>query len=247
MKTIKCYAIDDDRGFIQVLQTYVAKTARLEWVGSSTDPRKGLKEILSRKSDIRLVFLDVQMEPLSGLELMPQLPRDILVILCTSYREFACDAFELRALDYLLKPVPFNRFLGSISLAEAALRMEPSITSYKQDYDYFFVRVDHKSRKVMVKFDNMTHIDADGEVSHIHLVDGQKVTVSKRLGLIYKRLPKDRFVRVHNSHIINKNHLKETINGKALLLVGDKELSIPLGGRPYIDEFNRWVDGFMFP
>lgn len=246
MKTIKCYAIDDDKDFLHLLQRYVDKTARLTWEGSSTDPKKGLQEILTKKKDVGLLFLDVQMEPLSGLEVMLQLPKELHVILCTSYREFACDAYELRALDFLLKPVPFDRFLGAISLVEAAMKLEPSITSYVQDYDFFFVRAGNRSRKVMVRFDKITHIEADGEVSHVHLFGEDKLTIGKRIGVLHMRLPKDRFERVHNSYIINKKFLLETRNGKVLIAAKDETLVIPLGGRNFAGEFHNWVDSHLY-
>lgn len=242
MKTIRCYAIDDDNGFLLMLKQYVDKTARLKWEGCTTDPKKGLREILTRKNGVDLLFLDVQMEPMSGLEVMLQLPKQLHVILCTSYRKFACDAFDLRALDFLLKPVPFDRFLGAISLVEAAMQLEPSITSYVQDYDFFFVRSGNKSSKVMVRFDEITHIEADGEVSHIHLFDVSTLTISKRIGVLHKRLPRDRFERVHNSYVINKKYVHETGNGMVLLKTKDGTLTIPLGGRNFARDFHNWVD-----
>lgn len=245
MKKITCYAVDDDEGFLLMLQDYVAKTARLEWVGSSTDPQKGLNEILKRKSDIQLVFLDVQMERLDGWDVMRQLPKDLLVVLCTSYKKFAYKAFDFRPLDFLRKPFKFSRFLNAVSLAEAALHLSPTITSHTQEYHYFFVGGGTKGKRVMVKFDDITHVKADGEVSHIHRLHEPKLTVSQRLGKLEKQLPKSQFVRVHRSHMINKGHVKETGNGKVVVWSEGADVALALGGETYINEFNRWVDAYL--
>lgn len=247
MKTIKCYAIDDDADFLQIIKSHVSKTPRLEWVGSATDPVKGLRKLLDNKEGIQLAFLDVQMEPLSGLELMRQLPKAIKVVLCTSYRDFACDAFELRAIDYLLKPVSFTRFLGSVAEVEAALQYEPTILSYTQDYHFFFVCVAHKSRRIMVRFDRIVFVKADGEVSHFHFSDGSTLAVSRRLGIVYQRLPKNPFARIHHSHIINRDFLVEIKNGKVLLQhPSGGVVELDIGGKKYAGDFYRWMDEHAF-
>jgi len=246
MKTIKCYAIDDDADFLEIIKSHVSKTPRLEWVGSATDPVKGLRKLLDNKEGIQLAFLDVQMEPLSGLELMQQLPKAIKVVLCTSYRDFACDAFELRAIDYLLKPVSFTRFLGSVAEVEAALHYEPTILSYTQDYHFFFVR-GHRSRWIMVRFDRIVYIKADGEVSHFHFSDGSTLAVSRRLGIVYKRLPKKPFARIHRSHIINRDFLVEIRNGKVhLQLPSGGMVELDIGGKKYAEILYQWMDEHNF-
>lgn len=246
MKTIKCYAIDDDNNFLEVIKSFVSKTPRLEWVGSSADPIKGLRSLLGNKAGVQLAFIDVQMEPLSGLEIMRQLPKDIKVVLCTSYRDFACDAFDLRAADYLLKPLSFTRFLGAVAEVEADLRYEPSIFSHTQDYHFFFIRTDNKSRRVMIRFDSIVYIEADGEVSHFHFSDGNAITVSRRLGMVYKHLPKNLFARIHRSHIINTQYVKEVRNGIVQLahpMVSNVELDI--GGKNYAGGFYQWMEDHM--
>jgi len=247
MKTIKCYAIDDDKDFLTILKSFVAKTPRLEWQGAATDPIKGLRHILNQGKDIQLLFLDVQMEPMSGLEIIPQLPKYVKVILCTSYREFACDAFELSVTDYLLKPVSFSRFLGAVAEAEAALNYEPSIFLHTQEYHFFFVRVHNKSRRVLIRFEEITHIVADGDDSAFHMVDGEVIVVGKRLGVICKRLPKASFLRIHHSWVISVRYIKEVAYGKVLLdLPSGQVLELGLGGALYTRDFYSWVAENMF-
>lgn len=245
MKTIKCYLMDDEQEAITVIRSFVDKVPRLEAVGGETDPIRGLHE-LSQRKDVQLVFLDVQMEPLSGLEVMAQLPKDIQVILCTSYREFACDAFELKAVDYLLKPFSFNRFLQAVNSAEAALQYQPSVFAHDLEYHYFFVRTESKGKRILVNFSNINYIKADGEVTHIHLLSGGSVVVSRRIGRVYKRLPRQQFMRIHHSYIVNIARVVGINNGKVLLQGQNMDSDgLPIGSGRYARDLYSWIDDYL--
>lgn len=241
MKRIKCYVIDDERAAVSVLENYIHKTAVLQHVGSTTDPKKGLQTVV-RSRDIQLVFLDVEMEPINGLELMQQLDPEIQVVLCTAHREFAVDAFDLQALDYLAKPFPYRRFLQAIHRVEAVLNRQPAVIADGTDYHYFFVGLGSKTRRKRVEFANLRYITAEGQLSKFHLVDGETLSVNMRIGHVLQCLPRNLFLRIHQGHVVNMNEVDSCDNGFVTLKGDNGRLSL---GDVYAGDFYAWVDDYM--
>ena len=109
---IKCFIIDDEQPAINVLSAYISQIQELELVGSDTNPVKGIEKIKLLKPDV--VFLDIQMNEMNGLDVMQILHKEIKVVFCTAYSQFAVESYDLNAVDYLMKPVSFARFMKTI-------------------------------------------------------------------------------------------------------------------------------------
>ena len=241
MKNFYCYIIDDEKEDIKIIEAFIAKIPGLILAGSSTDPEQGLRTIL-KSNRINILFLDVQMEPISGLEILPQLDKHIQVVLCTSHRKFACQAYEEWPLDYLLKPFSFTRFTQVVRFAEAKLHYSPSIRAHEMDYSYFFVPTGVTGWREKVDFVELLYVTADGETVTFYMVDGTQLTVGKRLSEVYKQLPKNQFLRIHRSHVINIKAVKRIKYGKIVLNNNAKtELAI---GTTYAKEVYAWWDDY---
>jgi|SRR5690606_29009645 len=241
MKHFYCYIIDDNAEDIEIIKTFVKRIPNLILAGYAVDPLKGLRE-LRKLSAVTILFLDVQMEPLSGLDILPQLDPHIQVVLCTSHKRFAWDAYEDWPIDYLLKPFSFTRFIQVVKSAEAKSHYTPSIRAHNMDYSYFFVPAGTLGWMEKIDFDELLHIAADGECSTFHMDDGRQLSIGTRLSKIYKALPKNQFIRVHRSHVINIKEVRGIRNGK-VLLKDAAATEIPIGPT-FAEEIYSWRDDY---
>ena len=138
---ITCLIVDDEYDAIDILEHYVDQTQMLQLVKSTTNPLEALQLIASQKID--LVFLDIQMPQLSGMDVIKAIGGKTKVILTTAYSEFAVEAYNLEIVDYLLKPIPFPRFLTAIQRAAKQLK-EAGVDILAEDEDYIFVKTEAK-------------------------------------------------------------------------------------------------------
>ena len=122
MRKISCIVVDDEPLAVEMLAGYVCRTPSLELAGSYTDPVQALSEIRASKPDV--VFMDIQMPDISGLELSRMLPKETRVIFTTAFRQYALDSYEVEAIDYLLKPIRYQKFLEAVAKAENGCRCE---------------------------------------------------------------------------------------------------------------------------
>lgn len=207
--------IDDEILAVELLADYCSKLDHLEVKASFTDPVKAYN-YLSRHP-IDLVFLDINMPELGGLDLAKVLSPDTRLIFATAYREFGVEAFELKALDYLLKPIGYARFLQSVQRF-----MESKPQSTPSEEGHLIIRVDRKDHKV--RFGQILFVEGLKDYVKIHLTEGILLTKAS-VGLFLKKLPADQFLRIHKSYIVNRS--KVTAVGNEEVLVGKK--SLPVG------------------
>ncbi|UQD55817.1 LytTR family DNA-binding domain-containing protein [Flavobacterium sp. K5-23] len=189
----KCIIIDDEELARGLLKSYVAKLDFLELVGSFENPLEALDCLKSE--DIKLVFLDIQMPEIKGTDFAKLIPTTTKIIFTTAYSEYALDGFELSAIDYLLKPITFQRFLKAVQKIqpeETTISNEKTIT-VKSGYDLF-----------KLKLDDITHIESDSEYAVFH-TNSKKIMSLQSLKSLEKSLDSSVFIRVHRSFIINKN------------------------------------------
>ena len=175
-----------------------------------------------RDQDVDLVITDIQMPGLLGTEMMKSLKNPPMVIFTTAYEEYAIEGFELEAIDYLLKPFPFDRFLAAVNkaLARSNESVEPSALDMKQTY--MTIKADHKLYKV--QYNDIKFIEGMREYVSFHVPSG-RITALMSLKNLEESLPSDKFIRCHKSYIINKD-LVETLEGNSLTIQGK---SIPIG------------------
>ncbi len=219
----KCLIIDDEPLARELLETYLQKIPNFELVNSCSSAMEAMALMSSERID--LLFLDIEMPVLKGTDFFKNLVRKPEVIFTTAYRDYAVDGFELNALDYLLKPIFFERFfqaiqkfLKQIQKAERPYFNEMATTKD----DYLFVNKSKKQIKVVL--DSILYVESLKDYIKIHLKEGEPLLVKEGISVFEKRLD-DRFVRLHRSYIINSQ--KITAYTKNDVEIGRME--IPIG------------------
>jgi DNA-binding LytR/AlgR family response regulator len=216
--------VDDEESAINVLRSYVEKVPFLQLVGTALDPLQALE--LLRQNKAELVFLDIHMPNLSGLDMMKMIPHPCKVILTTAYSEFAVKGFELAALDYLLKPISFERFLRAAQRAQAAAEPVPAETAHhEKDNDFIFVKTETKGKMIKVRFSEIMYIEGLKNYVSIYTPEERIVTYSSFLQL-EEMLPSN-FIRVHKSYIVSLDKIK-AVDGNQIVLYTMKNY-IPMG------------------
>ena len=213
MTTIKCIIIDDDELARELLSTYVKKVTYLDCVGSFENPLEALSFLKSNKVD--LLFLDIQMPDIKGTDFAQLITdNEAKVVFTTAYSEYALQGFELSALDYLLKPITFERFLTAVEKfpREKALSVQSDYITIKSGYDL------HR-----VSLKDIIYIESYGEYVHYHMEGGTKLTAYQSLSKLSDLLPKT-FMRIHRSYLVNGEKVSG-LKGRDLLL-GDLVLPI---------------------
>jgi len=196
---IRCLIVDDEQHAIDIMVHYISQTSYLELVGSTTKPIEALQIVTTQNID--LVFLDIQMPDLSGIDFVKALNGKAHVILTTAYSEFAIEGFDLDVVDYLLKPVRFPRFLSAVQKAVKTITDESGDTDTKNEEDYIFVKTESKGKLLKI---NLSEIDfIEGMKNYVAIYrGGQKTLVYTNLKDLVNHLPTRQFIRIHKSFII---------------------------------------------
>ncbi|GAA4034757.1 LytTR family DNA-binding domain-containing protein [Hymenobacter glaciei] len=239
---ISCLIVDDEQAAIDILRQYVEKTPFLTLAGTTTNPIEALRIVATQPVD--LVFLDIHMPQLSGLEVLPLLRGKCQVIFTTAYSEFAVPAFELEALDYLLKPIAFERFLKASQKAlKAQAPVALPITPATLPDDYIFVKGDNKGHMRKVAFNDIVYVEGLKNYVSIYTEQERIVTLLNMKDL-QERLPAAQFMRVHKSYIVSLDKIK-ALDGN-LILFRDGKATAPLGDtyrRGFFEALQRHVVG----
>lgn len=222
MKTVmNCLAIDDEPVALDILEDYIAKVPFLECVGLFRDPLKALDYL--RKNSVDLIFLDINMPDLTGIQFLKTLKKPPLVIFTTAYSEYALESYDYDAVDYLLKPIEFERFIKASNKACEMYEVKlKDIPLYSGERDYIFIKSGTKFHKVKMK--NIYYIRGTG--NYVTFVMDQKeilslMTMTKALEV----LPQNFFFRIHKSYIINSLHV-DLIENEEVRMRGER---IPIG------------------
>ena len=197
---INCIIVDDEPHAIEVLDHYVKQTPHLHLVASFTNPIEALQLLGQQKID--LVFLDIQMPEITGIDFIKAIQGKSKVILTTAYSEFALEGYDLYVVDYLLKPIRLPRFLAAVQKAVEQLHANeiPSQPEVIGD-DYIFVKTEAKGKLLKINLVDIDFIESMKNYVAIHR-GGQKTLVYTSMKELEERLPKKQFIRVHKSFII---------------------------------------------
>ena len=225
MDTIKTLLVDDEYLALNLLEEFISKVPELEIVGKAKSPIKAL-EILGHQR-VGLMFLDIQMPTLSGNNLLRTLNTPPLVIFTTAYSDYAVEAFGLNAVDYLLKPFSFERFLQAVNKAKAqfnhSVNEQPQnqLVLPSQSRDFFSIKADGKVVKVY--FSDILFIEGLKEYVRFVCRDARHITLES-LKKLEELLPEQGFLRVHKSYIIAKDKV-QALNGN-MLEIGEYKIPI---------------------
>ena len=205
---IKCIIVDDEPLACKVLENHIKKIEDLELVAKCNNAIEAFS-VLSNK-EIDLMFLDIQMPQVTGLELLRSLKNPPRVIITTAYREYALDGYEFDVVDYLLKPISFERFFKSINKVFNTVRANildknNSLSSRDENNQFIFVKVDRKNIKISLN--NLIYIESIKDYVKIVTEENSHITYLK-IGYLEEKLPVEKFIRVHKSYIINVEKIK---------------------------------------
>jgi DNA-binding LytR/AlgR family response regulator len=214
---IRCLIVDDEQHALDILLHYIQQTPLLQLVASTTNPIEALQVVATQKVD--LIFLDIQMPELSGIDFIRSINGKCKVILTTAYPEFALEGYDLDVVDYLLKPIRLPRFLIAVQKAATVLNNTIAETAKEQpEDDYIFVKTESKGKLLKIELADIDYIE--GMKNYIAIYTGGKKTlVYTSMKEMEERLPSRRFMRVHKSFIIAIDRITG-IEGNRVLLKG---------------------------
>ena len=239
---LKCIAIDDEPLALRQITGYISKIPYLELSATFNNAIDAQQRLTEEPAD--LIFADINMPDLNGVDFVRALPDRPMVIFTTAYSEYAVEGFKLDAVDYLLKPFSFADFSRSAAKANSLYelrqnrRSEPQETASEatpRDKEYISVKADYKS---LVRIAEIIYLESEGEYVRMHLADGSTITTLFRLKNMETALPAESFMRVHRSYIVNLRAIKAYVKGRIFL--SDNEY-IPIGEN-YKEAFQAYID-----
>lgn len=214
---IRCYIIDDELTAVKVLQRYIKRLPQLVLLGYETNPMHGISFIQREKPD--LVFLDIHMDEMNGLDVMKVIGTQTKVVFCTAYSEFAVKSYELEAMDYLLKPIEFDRFLKAVQRVSNSLLIDAKT---KMPADYIYVKKGPRGSFIKVEFSEINYVQGKSNYVDIHLSDKHFLSYQS-LKQLETTLPENKFMRIHRSYIVSLDKIV-AINNNILILKSNIQL-----------------------
>jgi len=218
---INAIAVDDEVPALRVIESFCARTSFVKLEKSFNKPNEALNYAESHPVD--LLFLDVNMPALTGIELYKRITRRTMVIFTTAYSEYAVDGFNLSAVDYLLKPFTFERFTAAVTKAREYFEYQHQKPG--ENERFIFIRADYSLHKIDVQ--NILYIEGLDDYLRIYLNAAKPLVARMTIKGILERLSPNDFVRVHRSYIIPFNRI-ESVRNKVIRLEGKE---IPIGAR----------------
>lgn len=195
--TLNCAIIDDEPLAVALLVSYVKKTPFLNLVGAYNSAVQAIKDI--SENDIQLVFMDIQMPELSGIEFAKILPKDTKIIFTTAYNQYAIESYQVNAIDYLLKPISYENFLNASNKA-----LDWFNTTFKSFREDRFLYIKSEYKLVQIRFEDILYIEGVKDYVKIHRDKGLKTVMSlMNMKRLEDALPRPEFMRVHKSYIVH--------------------------------------------
>jgi len=233
---LRCFAIDDEPLALKQMCSYIEQTPFLELLGNYKNAIAALEKIYVLLPD--LLFVDINMPELNGMDLIRSLNHPCMVIFTTAYDQYALEGFQVDAVDYLLKPISYPAFLKAANKAwklhNAGSKPSPEIPQGNDDS--LFVKTEY--RVVRIRFNEIKYIEGMREYVRIHLTDDKPVMTLLSMKALEEKLPSRQFMRIHRSFIVNLEKINIIERNR---IVFDKEVYIPIGEQ-YKDAFRQFVE-----
>ena len=233
---IRCLIVDDEPPARELLSSYISRLEDLELVDQCGNALEAFSCL--QKNSIDLMFLDIQMPRMTGLELIKSLHMPPKIVLTTAYKEFASEGFDLDVLDYLVKPITFERFMRSIAKYNRYASSSPDVEFKESSFDHAYLFIKVNKEQVKLYFKDILYIESLKDYIRVITRKNSYITYN-RLSYMDEVLPENRFVRIHKSYIISISELKSYRSG--FVSIGDVELPV---GRIYkqrfLDTLSRW-------
>lgn len=252
MRPLTCMIVDDEPLAVRLLVSYVEKTPDLQLLASYTDSITAINAVKEQKPD--LLFLDIQMPNIDGMELAHSLPEETRVVFTTAFKEYAFESYEVNALDFLLKPIRYNKFLNAVEKARewftvyslqftGDLQTSPSDPSELSSVNSkpstvnktIFLKVDGEWRSVVI--DKITYVSCIKDYVMFYLDDEPKALITHlTMKAVEQMLPADKFLRIHRSYIVATDKIRK-IDRNDCVYIGKEIIHVPDGYLPAVRAF----------
>ncbi len=236
--SLKCLIVDDEPMAVELLESYALKTPFLNLKGKCQSAFEALSII--NKQQIDLIFLDIQMPDLNGLEFSKTLSQNTRVIFTTAFDRYALEGYKVNAIDYLLKPFNYSEFLNAANKAkdwfELKNKPQNSAISAANNTQYLFVKTDYKQKKIAL--DEILYFEGLKDYVKIFLkLEPKPILTIKSLKSLEEELAGDKFMRVHRSFIVALDHIDEVERNQ--IIIGDKRITVSEANR---EKFQKFID-----
>ena len=241
---ISCMIVDDEPLAVKLLESFVAKTPELTLLGSFTDSVEAINAI--KEQNPKLLFLDIQMPDLNGMELSHMLPESTKVIFTTAFKEYAFESYEVSAIDFLLKPIRYNKFIAAVEKArqwfdlreKGAAKSEPSAqaATANSNKTSMFIRVDGELRQI--SFESILFVEGMKDYVRFHL-EGERIPLTTHMTMkaVEDVLPTDTFMRINRSYIVRLDKIR-TVDRNLCVYIGEEIIRVT---EAYREAFESYV------
>ncbi len=229
MTPITCIIVDDEPLAVKLLESFAAKTPQLQLLASFTDSVEALSWL--RDHPVQLVFMDIQMPDMNGMELSHMLPTDTKIIFTTAFKEYAFESYEVSALDFLLKPIRYNKFIAAVEKAELWF----SRSHVERVPTTIFLRVDGELRQI--NFDNILFVEGMKDYVRFH-VEGERLPLTTHMTMkaVEDALPAEDFMRINRSYIVRLDKIR-TVDRNLCAYIGNEIIRVT---EAYREAFERY-------
>lgn len=229
---IKAIAIDDEPPALKVIENFCKKTSNISLEKTFSKPNDALRYINNYPVD--LIFLDIQMPSISGIDFYKNLETDAMVIFTTAFSEYAVEGFNLNAIDFLLKPFTEERFMQAI--AKATDYFQHITVEDKTKQPFLFIRADYSLIKININ--EIIYLEGLNDYVKFHLLNQKPIIARITLKVLIDRLPSAEFVRSHRSYIVPIKRISHIRNRVIHIIDNDKDIALPIG-KSYEDDVMR--------
>lgn len=227
---LKCIVIDDEPLAINLLTGYLTKFPELQLLQSFDDALSGAEFL--RRITVDILFIDINMPDITGLDLVRSLEQNPIVIFTTAHKKFAIDGFELDAIDYLLKPISFERFSRAVNKAVEYYRYKNKTDN--ETNENLFVYSEY--RLVKIPLNDIEYIESLEDYIRINIADAKPILTLMPLKTVLEKLPAHNFSRIHRSYIVNINKVQSVLNRRVTL---SSSIELPISDS-YVNFVNNW-------
>jgi two-component system LytT family response regulator len=234
---ISCIAIDDEPLAVKKIAGYIQKVPFLELVAECRSASEAMS--VPGLKDIQLMFVDINMPDVNGMEFVKSLTNKPYIVFTTAYSEYAVDGFQVEAIDYLIKPVTFSNFLKAANKVKNLIDLKAAgqKESVKTSANHLFVKSEYKL--IRINLEDIEYIESQREYIKIKLINSHTVMTQLSLSSIEEQLPSDRFMRVHRSFIVNLAKISVIDRNR---IVFDGKVYIPVSEQ-YKERFQEYIKG----
>ena len=235
---LTCIIVDDEPLAVKLMESFVAKTPDLKLLGSFTDSVEAINAVKEQKPNI--LFLDIQMPDLNGMELAHMIPEETRVIFTTAFKEYAFESYEVKALDFLLKPIRYNKFIAAVDKAKEwfGRTVTAPLTEPKEEGtpQHLFLKVDGEYRQIAIS--NILYVCGMKDYVMFYLTDERKPLITHlTMKAVEEMLPQEQFMRVHRSYIVALNKIRK-VDRNDCIYIGEEIIHVT---EAFIPQFQNYL------